>query len=73
MGLWSSGTTPHSHCGDGSSILPRSKNIVIQIFYNVSRFTLLDTYYFIGHLILKRMSIIFLFYYNIIYKKELIR
>ena len=24
-GLWSSGKTPHSHCGSGSSILPRSK------------------------------------------------
>ena len=27
VGLWSSGTTPHSHCGNGSSILPRSKRI----------------------------------------------
>ena len=24
MGLWSSGMTPHSHCGDGGSIPPRS-------------------------------------------------
>lgn len=24
MGLWSSGMTRHSHCRDGSSILPRS-------------------------------------------------
>src|SRR3989344_8915129 len=24
LGLWSSGMTPHSHCGGGSSILPRS-------------------------------------------------
>ena len=24
MGLWSSGMTSHSHCGGGSSILPRS-------------------------------------------------
>ncbi len=24
-GLWYSGRTPHSHCGDGGSIPPRSK------------------------------------------------
>ena len=27
QGLWYSGSTPHSHCGDGSSILPRSTNV----------------------------------------------
>lgn len=28
VGPWSSGKTPHSHCGDGSSILPGSTKAI---------------------------------------------
>gem|GEM_PF-3471264 len=32
LGLWSSGTMPHSHCGDASSILARSTNKLFSDF-----------------------------------------